>query len=83
MSVGRNMMRDEIKRIYKERCKGVPRRQRMPFSEFYKQYKAAIASQTVEEPHDHEHDHEDKDFNFDDMVNRNEISDATVEEKKA
>ena len=97
MSSGINLSREEAKRIYKENAKKVPKSKRMPFSEFYKQFKSAKKaqqSQPVVET-------EQKDFNFDEMVNKNDlnevvegevvgqaeiignVSEAVIEDKKA
>lgn len=73
----RSMIRAEAKKLYKEQTKGVPKRQRIPFSEFYKNYiKLKSGKASTELPTDLL---EDDDFNFDDMVNVNMISDDDLE----
>lgn len=68
----RSMMRAEAKKIYKKQVKSVPKRQRMPFSDFWKQYKKMSATKdeldtgTTKE----------EDFNFEDMINANEVTDT-------
>jgi len=39
MSFGRDLLRAEAKKIYKEQAKSVPKKSRMPFAQFYKDYK--------------------------------------------
>ena len=76
------MLRNQAKRIYKEQIKKVPKKQRVPFAEFYKRFKDIQASQhNHEQGHTHEHvEHEvTEDFNFEDLVNVNEISDEELE----
>jgi len=42
----RSALRAEAKRLYKEQIKGIPKRQRLPFAEFFKQYKALKLNKT-------------------------------------
>ena len=71
MMISREALRREAKKIYKEKTKGIPRRNRIPFSQFFKQFKkmkAAEKAADVEVP-------QEDDFNFEDLVNINQISD--------
>lgn len=76
MSVGREALRREAKKIYKEQTKNIPKRNRMPFAQFFKQFKKMRnqpVTPDVETP-----DLENEDFNFEDLVNVNEIDDDNV-----
>jgi len=78
MSMGREALRREAKKLYKEQTKNIPRRNRVPFSQFFKQFrKLRNQDQTpeVEMP-----DLENEDFNFEDLVNINEVDDDNLEE---
>lgn len=39
MSFGRDLLRAEAKKLYKEQVKNVPKKSRMPFAQFYKELK--------------------------------------------
>ena len=39
MGLGRDILRAEAKKIYKEQTKSVPKKSRMPFAQFYKDFK--------------------------------------------
>ena len=80
MSLSRDILRSQAKKIYKEQAKSVPKRQRLPFAKFYKQFvkmqrnpveqdevAAAAPTSTTE------------DFDFQDMVNVNAVSDDKLE----
>ena len=76
----RDGLRSVAKKIYKEQIKkqGIPKKQRMPFSAFYKQFvkqHKAMKNQTTEEAKPNT----DEDFDFSDMVNVNEITDDDVD----
>lgn len=89
----KEILKREAKKIYKENTKKIPKRNRIPFSEFFKQYRKLKAGQ-------HEHVHDEKcghevapaapeDFDFNEMVNVNKdlqieevAPPAPVEEKK-
>jgi len=78
--LNRNLLRAEAKRIYKEKTKGVPKRKRIPFDQFFKQFrelrtKAVAKSNEVVEPTITE----PEDFNFDDFVSVNIIDDAELD----
>lgn len=70
----RNLLRQKAKKAYKEAGKNVPKNQRMPFSQFFKQY---IKS--------HKHADEDtpetqEDFDLEDLISVNDITDDDEEE---
>lgn len=73
MSVNRDALRREAKKLYKEQTKGVPKKQRIPFAQFFKQYKRLRSGKIEQDVVP------DEDFNFEDLVNVNEISDDDVE----
>lgn len=76
----RSKLRAEAKKIYKEQVKarGIPKRQRIPFSQFFKQYLELQKKQKqVQEPEAPVETNED--FDFENMVNMNEISDEDIE----
>jgi len=75
MSNGLNLLREEAKRIYKENSKKVPKSKRIPFSQFFKQYKEAKKAQQPQEAAKAEQ----KDFDFGDMVNNNDLSQELVD----
>ena len=75
----RSALRAEAKRLYKEQIKGIPKRQRLPFAEFFKQYKALKLNKTNENEIDESIVTEDTDFDFDNIINVNEISDDDLE----
>ncbi|MFA5024231.1 MAG: hypothetical protein WC523_04705 [Patescibacteria group bacterium] len=90
MGYERNLVREEAKRVYKEQAKKVPKKQRMPFSQFFKRYAEAKRAQLSK---DKEPDTV-QDFDFGDLTNNvsepevvgqvnmpNGISDAEIEEK--
>jgi hypothetical protein len=72
----RDALRAAAKKLYKEQIKGVPKNQRMPFSQFFKQFKK---SKTAEEEVK-QADASGEDFDFEDMVNVSKISDDDVAE---
>ncbi len=75
MSLGRDLLRAEAKRIYKEQVKGVPKRSRMPFAQFYKDFKKMKLNKqdTSAVP-------VAEDFNLEEMVNVD--NNVTVEQPK-
>ena len=78
MSLSREALRRKAKKVYKENTKNVPRGRRIPFAQFFKQYKAeqqALSSPIVEEP-------DQEDFDFDSLVSVNDVGeeDDTNEE---
>lgn len=81
MSIGSKMLREEAKRVYKENAKKYPKKQRMPFSEFFKRYKKAIKDNTINKQQQQTATAKD-DFDFNDMVSLNNISDANLENKE-
>ena len=77
MSMGREALRRAAKKIYKEQTKKIPKKQRMPFAQFFKQYKDMQNQKQA--PDVDTPDSENEDFNFEDLVNINEIDDDSVE----
>jgi hypothetical protein len=75
------IIRVEAKKVYKEQAKKVPKRQRMPFNEFFKKYKKMrLGNLQQEEAHNHEHEHDAKeDFDFNEFVKTTEINNETLE----
>lgn len=74
----RAQIRALAKKLYKEQTKGIPKRQRVPFSKFFKNYQKLKSGKINPELPTDLMD-EDDDFNFDDMVNVNMISDDDLE----
>lgn len=72
MSIERSVLRNKAKKIYKDRIKTIPRKNRMPFPQFFKEFQKAnqTANPIVET--------DEEDFNFDDLINTNEIDDDDV-----
>jgi len=75
----RSALRAEAKKLYKEQIKGIPKRQRLPFPEFFKQYKALKLGKTNNDQVEEQAVVEDTDFDFDNIINVNEISDDDLE----
>lgn len=80
---GRELFRQEAKKLYKEQVKKIPKKNRIPFADFYKKYKEL-------KNNEHEHHHETdtpvsdtEDFDFENLVNVNEISDDELEVEEA
>jgi len=73
MSLARELLRTEAKKVYKEQTKGVPKKSRMPFTQFFKDFKKMKRKHQHEEhDHDHVHTHEEapvEDFNLESVVN--------------
>lgn len=69
----RSILRTKAKKLYKEQIKSVPKNQRISFAEFFKRYKG-MKSVSTNEP-----EVTGEDFDFEDMINVNEISDGEVE----
>lgn len=72
----RTLLRQEAKKVYKEQTKNVPKRQRIPFSEFFKQFKKLKGSPGTS--FDNGEDSVVEDFDFENLVNINEISDDSL-----
>lgn len=70
----RTMLRQKAKKIYKEQTKNVAKKQRIPFAEFFKQYKKNTANTDINIDTNSEQVPED--FDFDSLVN--EITDDAV-----
>jgi hypothetical protein len=78
----RTALRAEAKKLYKEQIKGIPKRQRLPFAKFFKQYKALKLNETNKDKTEESAITEDTDFDFDNIINVNEISDDDLEAPK-
>lgn len=65
MGLKRNRLREEAKKIYKD----IPKKQRMPFPEFYKRFKLVKQSEVKQE----------EDFDFEDMVNVNDLNEEDID----
>jgi len=74
----RTAFRAEAKKVYKERIKGVPKKQRLPFAKFFKQYKDMKLGKTPD-TEQVDMNTEETDFDFDNIINVNEISDDDLE----
>jgi len=79
MSFVRDALRREAKKLYKEQTKGVPKSQRVPFAKFFKHYKDSKSGKTSEDLDVNIGEASAEDFDFDNLVNINEISDDDVE----
>ena len=79
MSLSRDILRSQAKKIYKEQSKNVPKRQRLPFSKFYKQFVKMQRNPVEPETAVPAPTPATDDFNFEDMVNVNAVSDDTLE----
>ena len=66
MSFNRKVLREQAKKLYKQQVRGIKKNQRIPFSVFFERFmKGQVARQTPTE-----------DFNFDDMVNINNLEEV-------
>ena len=72
MAINREALRKAAKKIYKEQVKGVPKKQRITFAQFFKQYKAQKSGK-VDEINVINDDEED--FDFDGMINLDTLKD--------
>jgi len=70
MNIGRNIMREEAKKVYKREAKKYPKKQRIPFSQFFKKYKEAMKVKQVQEVGPKQ----EQDFDFNDMVQLNDLT---------
>ena len=75
MSLTRDALRREAKKLYKEQAKKIQRKNRMPFSRFFKRYVESKKIKGDMEPKDPE----TEDFDFEDLININDISDDDKE----
>ena len=78
MSLSREAMRRKAKKVYKENTKNIAKRKRVPFSQFFKQFKSA--PNTDETPDLEMPEAESEDFDFENLVNVSEINDDDLEE---
>ena len=63
----------QVKKVYKEQAKGIPKSKRLSFHQFYLKYKEAMKAQEYQTPKE-----EPEDFDFSGMVNVNDISELDV-----
>jgi hypothetical protein len=75
MSLSRDILRSQAKKIYKEQAKSVPKKQRLPFSKFYKQFVKMQRNPVEQEEVATAPTPATEDFDFQDMVNVNAVSD--------
>jgi len=68
MGMYRELLRKEAKKAYKEHIKDMPKRNRMPFAAFYKQFKLVKSSNK-----DNEGPKVEEDFDVESVVNVNKI----------
>lgn len=61
----RNIMRAKAKAIYKEKTKGIPKKQRIPFKQFF----AKIINKKKLESIESDSEESQEDFNLDDIIN--------------
>lgn len=76
MTLSREVLRRKAKKAYKENTKNIPKRKRIPFSQFFKQYKNIKndnQSPNVEMP-----EPGSEDFDFENLINISEISDENL-----
>ncbi len=78
MALGREILRREAKKVYKENTKNIPKRNRIPFSQFFKQYKKTRNTEQTPEVEVPETNPED--FDFENFVNVNQIDDNSLED---
>lgn len=79
MGLSRVVLRAEAKKLYKEQTKGVPRKQRVPFATFFKNYKE-LKSGKIKEA---DLPATEEDFDFESMINvidDDDLVDETAEE---
>lgn len=77
MSLGREALRRRAKKIYKENVKNIPKRKRVPFSEFFKQFRSS--PNLNDTPELELPEAESEDFDFENLVNVSEINDDDLE----
>lgn len=63
----RDSLRAAAKKVYKEKTKNIPKKQRIPFAQFFKQFKKSKQLEKEVKPEVGE------DFDFGDMVNVNDV----------
>lgn len=78
MALGREILRREAKKVYKENTKNIPKRNRIPFSQFFKQYKKT--RNTGQTPEVEVPETNPEDFDFENFVNVNQIDDDSLED---
>lgn len=70
----RDILRKEAKKIYKQQIKDVPKHQRMPFAQFFKNYMKSLKQKPAIESEGNE-----EDFDFDDLINMNNLNEEETE----
>ncbi len=70
MGLGRDILRSEAKKAYKQQTKGVLKKNRMPFTKFYQEYKKIKLAQRNIEPTVGE------DFDVAEVANVSEVKDT-------
>jgi hypothetical protein len=81
---GKQVLKNQAKKIYEENARKVPKRNRITFSQFFKQYTAAQKKEqnpVVTESQQPQEALPDalEDFNFDEMVNVSKIDENSLE----
>lgn len=76
MAINRNILRQKAKKLYKEKSKGVEKKFRMPFAQFFKEFMKSLHSHSEEIMVPNA---DTEDFDFEDLVNVSEIDDNDVE----
>ena len=74
MGLGRNVLRGEAKKAYKQQTKGVLKKDRMPFTKFYEEFKKIKLAQRTTEPTVEE------DFDVAEVANVSEVKEEKVNE---
>jgi hypothetical protein len=72
----RDALRNEAKRIYKQQTKNIAKKNRIPFSEFFKKYKQIKLNKNTTPPVAPPED----DFDLEEFINMNEINDESLED---
>lgn len=75
MTINRTALRTEAKKLYKKQMKEIPKKQRPSFVEFFKKYK-----NTKYEKSNVDDIEQEIDFDFDNIINVNEINDNDLVE---
>lgn len=70
MSLSRDVLRAEAKKIYKEQTKKIPKKQRIPFAQFFENYKKSKTIRPLEISEQAE------DFDIGQVVNVNEVKEG-------
>lgn len=79
--LSRNVLKTQARKIYKRKVKDIPKKDRLPFGSFFKQFLEIVSSQKTSNLKNEEIEVVE-DFNFEDLVNVNEVSDDNLENKQ-